>query len=58
MDGFRWDIMGHLMLKNMRKVVDALKMLTFEKDGVDGSKVQMYAEAWSFGEVSPEHLTA
>ena len=50
-DGFRWDIMGHLMLRNMTKVVEAVKQLSFEKDGVDGSKIQQYAEAWSFGEV-------
>jgi hypothetical protein len=43
--------MGHLMLSNMQKVVEALKELTLEKDGVDGKAIQQYAEAWSFGEV-------
>ena len=43
--------MGHLMLRNMTKVLEALAALTLEKDGVDGSRIQQYAEAWSFGEV-------
>lgn len=44
--------MGHLMLRNMEKVVAAVQQLTLEKDGVDGSQIQQYAEAWSFGEAS------
>ena len=52
-DSFRWDIMGHLMLRNMKKVLEALSTLTIEKDGIDGRRIQQYAEAWSFGEASP-----
>ena len=47
--------MGHLMLRNMKKVQEALGKLTLAKDGVDGSRIQHYAEAWSFGEAS-SHL--
>lgn len=50
-DGFRWDIMGHLMMRTMERVVQAVRRLTIEADGVNGSKIQQYAEAWSFGEV-------
>lgn len=57
-DGFRWDIMGHLMLRNMKKVLEALSKLTVEKDGVDGSRIQQYAEAWSFGEASSCHSSS
>lgn len=43
--------MGHLMMRTMEKVLEALQRLTLEEDGVDGSRIQQYAEAWSFGEV-------
>ena len=46
--------MGHLMLRNMKKVLEALGNLTIAKDGVDGSRIQQYAEAWSFGEVNAQ----
>ena len=48
--------MGHLMLRNMKKVLEALGELTVAKDGVDGSRIQQYAEAWSFGEASSTHI--
>lgn len=44
------------MLRNMEKVLEAVGKLTVEKDGVEGSKIQQYAEAWSFGEVSLQIL--
>ncbi|HSP78581.1 MAG TPA: pullulanase-type alpha-1,6-glucosidase, partial [Myxococcaceae bacterium] len=50
-DGFRFDLMGHHMKANMVKVRDALRALTLEKDGVDGSKLYLYGEGWNFGEV-------
>ena len=50
-DGFRFDIMGHLMLSTMTKLQAALKQLTPDKDGVDGSGIYIYGEGWDFGEV-------
>ena len=51
MDGFRFDIMGHIMVPTMRKIQAALGALTLEKDGVDGAGLYLYGEAWDFGEV-------
>jgi len=50
-DGFRFDLMGHHMKRNMEKVRDALDALTEQKDGVDGSAIYVYGEGWDFGEV-------
>ncbi len=35
-DGFRFDIMGHLLLRTLNTMRDRLDKLTPEKDGVDG----------------------
>jgi pullulanase/glycogen debranching enzyme len=35
-DGFRFDIMGHMLLRTLNKMRAALDGLTVEKDGVDG----------------------
>ncbi|KAK9797016.1 hypothetical protein WJX73_006576 [Symbiochloris irregularis] len=51
-DGFRFDIMGHLMLSTMTKIQAALSKLTVKEHGVDGSKIYIYGEGWDFGEVS------
>lgn len=51
-DGFRFDLMGHHMLSDIQAVRSALNSLTLEKNGVDGSKIYMYGEAWDFGEVA------
>ncbi|BDG05271.1 pullulanase-type alpha-1,6-glucosidase [Anaeromyxobacter oryzae] len=51
-DGFRFDLMGHHMKRNMLKVRAALDALTPEKDGVDGKRVYVYGEGWNFGEVA------
>ncbi|MFQ5601200.1 MAG: pullulanase-type alpha-1,6-glucosidase, partial [Candidatus Krumholzibacteriia bacterium] len=51
-DGFRFDLMGHHMKRNMEKARDALWALTLEADGVDGSKIYLYGEGWDFGEVA------
>ncbi|KAH9562037.1 hypothetical protein CY35_05G052200 [Sphagnum magellanicum] len=51
-DGFRFDLMGHLMLQTMLHAKEVLRSLTIEKDGVDGSKIYLYGEGWDFGEVS------
>ncbi|XP_073224055.1 pullulanase 1, chloroplastic isoform X2 [Cicer arietinum] len=51
-DGFRFDLMGHIMKSTMVKAKNALHCLTKEKDGVDGSSIYIYGEGWDFGEVA------
>jgi len=51
-DGFRFDLMGHHLLRNMQAVRAALDALTMEKDGVDGKSIYVYGEGWDFGEVA------
>ena len=50
-DGFRFDIMGHLMVSTMKTAQAALAALTPGADGVDGGAIYLYGEAWDFGEV-------
>ena len=50
-DSFRFDLMGHHMLRNMLRVREALDNLTLEEDGVDGQAIYLYGEGWNFGEV-------
>ena len=51
-DGFRFDLMGHHMKRNLLKLRAALDSLTLAEDGVDGAKVYLYGEGWNFGEVA------
>ncbi len=51
-DGFRFDLMGHHMKRNVLKLRQALDALTFAHDGVDGGKIYLYGEGWNFGEVA------
>ncbi|KAG6669765.1 pullulanase 1, chloroplastic isoform X1 [Carya illinoinensis] len=51
-DGFRFDLMGHIMKSTMVKAKDALHSLTKEMDGIDGSSIYIYGEGWDFGEVA------
>jgi pullulanase-type alpha-1,6-glucosidase len=51
-DGFRFDLMGHHMVRNMQKVRLALDELTLADDGVDGKSIYIYGEGWNFGEVA------
>jgi pullulanase-type alpha-1,6-glucosidase len=51
-DGFRFDLMGHHMKRNMEKVRAALDGLTPAEDGVDGASLYVYGEGWNFGEVA------
>ncbi|GAB4439803.1 MAG: pullulanase-type alpha-1,6-glucosidase [Chloroflexi bacterium OHK40] len=51
-DGFRFDLMGHHMRRNMLAVRAALDALTLEADGVDGKRIYVYGEGWDFGEVA------
>ena len=50
MDAFRFDIMGHMMVSTMKAAQAALAALTPARDGVDGSALYLYGEAWDFGE--------
>ncbi|KAJ4720700.1 Pullulanase 1 chloroplastic [Melia azedarach] len=51
-DGFRFDLMGHIMKRTMLKAKDALHNLTKETHGVDGPSIYIYGEGWDFGEVA------
>jgi pullulanase len=51
-DGFRFDIMGHHMKRNMVRLRQALDALTPARDGVDGRAIYLYGEGWNFGEVA------
>ncbi|XP_066346642.1 pullulanase 1, chloroplastic-like isoform X1 [Miscanthus floridulus] len=51
-DGFRFDLMGHIMKKTMIRAKSALQSLTIDEHGVDGSKIYLYGEGWDFGEVA------
>jgi pullulanase-type alpha-1,6-glucosidase len=51
-DGFRFDLMGHHMKRNMVRLRAALDGLTPAKDGVDGRSIYVYGEGWNFGEVA------
>jgi pullulanase len=51
-DGFRFDLMGHHMKRNMLAVRAALDALTEEQHGVDGRGIYVYGEGWDFGEVA------
>ncbi|CAA6655438.1 unnamed protein product [Spirodela intermedia] len=51
-DGFRFDLMGHIMKSTMVKAKSALQSLSKDQNGVDGSKIYIYGEGWDFGEVA------
>ncbi|MQL95806.1 hypothetical protein Taro_028473 [Colocasia esculenta] len=51
-DGFRFDLMGHIMKGTMVKAKFALQSLSKDRNRVDGSKIHMYGEGWDFGEVA------
>jgi pullulanase len=51
-DGFRFDLMGHHMVRNMLAIRAALNTLTESKDGIDGASIILYGEGWNFGEVA------
>ncbi|PWH13663.1 MAG: DUF3372 domain-containing protein [Anaerolineae bacterium] len=51
-DGFRFDLMGHHMLEDMKAVRAALDSLTPATDGVNGKEIYIYGEGWDFGEVA------
>lgn len=51
-DAFRFDLMGHHMVEDMKAVRAVLDNLTLEQDGVDGKNIYIYGEGWNFGEVA------
>ncbi|XP_072957340.1 pullulanase 1, chloroplastic isoform X2 [Typha angustifolia] len=51
-DGFRFDLMGHMMKSTMVKAKSVLQSLSKGEHGVDGSKIYIYGEGWDFGEVA------
>lgn len=48
-DGFRFDLMSFHSRQTMERLRVALRSLTLNRDGVDGSKILLYGEGWSFG---------
>lgn len=49
LDGFRFDLMSFHSRGTMARIRDAVRGLTLQNDGVDGSKILLYGEGWSFG---------
>ena len=52
-DGFRFDLMGHLMkrvVERIRAELDALRLAP-DGSGVDGRAILMYGEGWDYAEV-------
>lgn len=47
--GFRFDLMSFHSRATMLRLRDALRDLTWERDGVDGASLYIYGEGWSFG---------
>ncbi len=55
-DGFRFDIMSFTFVKNLQSIKQALAKLTQAKDGIDGSKIYIYGEGFTFGETANNAL--
>ena len=51
-DGFRFDIMGHMPKALLESIRSDMDSLTLDDDGVDGTKILLYGEGWNFGEVA------
>lgn len=51
-DGFRFDLMGHHLKRNMLAIRAMLDSLTLAEHGVDGKAIYLYGEGWNFGEVA------
>ncbi|WP_372370803.1 pullulanase-type alpha-1,6-glucosidase [Candidatus Uabimicrobium sp. HlEnr_7] len=54
-DGFRFDLMGHHTIDNLHNIRIALDKLTLDKDGVNGKKIYLYGEGWTFGSLHNIH---
>ena len=55
-DGFRFDIMSFTFVTDLQKIRQALAKLTLDRDGIDGSKIYLYGEGFSFGETANNAL--
>ncbi len=53
-DAFRFDLMGHHMVRDIEAVRAALDSLNVTQNGVDGKGVYLYGEGWDFGEVAED----
>jgi pullulanase-type alpha-1,6-glucosidase len=51
-DGFRYDLMGHLMKRVMLRIRARLDALCLADDGVDGRSILLYGEGWDYAEVA------
>ena len=51
-DGFRFDLMGHHTVANLRHLRQELDALTQDNAGIDGKKIYLYGEGWNFGSLS------
>jgi len=56
-DGFRFDLMSFHSRATLDRLRQALRGLTLAKDGVDGAKILLYGEGWSFGSYYWSHPT-
>jgi pullulanase len=55
-DGFRFDIMSFHFTYNMQHIQAALRALTPQRDGVDGSKIYLYGEGFNFGDTANNQI--
>lgn len=55
MDGFRFDLMSFHSRATILKIRDEVRALTLSRDGVDGSKILIYGEGWTFGSFYDRH---
>ena len=55
-DGFRFDIMSFHFTYNMQRIQAALRALTTQRDGVDGSKIYLYGEGFNFGDTANNQI--
>ena len=55
-DGFRFDIMSFMFTYNIEHIQAALRALTPEEDGVDGSKIYLYGEGFNFGDTANNQI--
>ncbi|UOF00667.1 alpha-1,6-glucosidase domain-containing protein [Bdellovibrio reynosensis] len=54
-DGFRFDLMSFHSKATMERIRQAVRSLTIAQDGVDGSKILLYGEGWTFGSFNEKY---
>jgi pullulanase len=55
-DGFRFDIMSFMFTYNIADIQAALRALSLDHDGVDGSKIYLYGEGFNFGDTENNQI--